>query len=50
MFGKKQLEIEAKITLLRDLQRQLVTAIEALSQRPAPACPASRSVRRSAPE
>lgn len=50
MFGKKQLEIEAKITLLRDLQRQLVTAIEALSQRPAPACPASRSARQTAPE
>jgi DNA-binding transcriptional MerR regulator len=50
MFGKKQLEIEGKITLLRDLQRQLVSAIEALSQRPAPACPASRSARRAAPE
>ena len=50
MFGKKQLEIEGKITLLRDLQRQLVTAIEALSQRPAPACPASRSARQTAPE
>jgi DNA-binding transcriptional MerR regulator len=50
MFGKKQLEIEGKITLLCDLQRQLVSAIEALSQRPAPACPASRSARRAAPE
>lgn len=50
MFGKKQLEIEAKIALLRDLKRQLASAIEALSRRPAPACPASRSARRAAPE
>lgn len=45
MFGKKQLEIEARITLLRDLQGQLASAIQALSQRPAPACPASRSAK-----
>jgi len=50
MFGKKQLEIKAKIALMRDLQRQLACAIEALSQHPAPACPASRSARRVAPE
>ena len=50
MFGKKQLEIKAKIALMHDLQRQLACAIEALSQRPAPACPASRSARRAAPE
>jgi MerR family transcriptional regulator, mercuric resistance operon regulatory protein len=50
MFAKKQLEIEAKIALLRDLQGQLVSAIAALSRRPAPACPASRSARRAAPE
>jgi DNA-binding transcriptional MerR regulator len=47
MFGKKQVEIEAKISLLRALQRQLVSAIEALSLRPAPVCPASGTVKRS---
>jgi MerR family copper efflux transcriptional regulator len=46
MFGEKQLEIEAKISLLRGLQQQLVAAYESLTLRPAPACPASRAVRR----
>ena len=47
MFGKKQVEIEAKIALLRELQRQLASAIDALSLRPSPVCPASRAAKRS---